>query len=469
MQRDSPPEGNLTDWRSERPAINQRVLGRVRPSGDEVLDLESFGKSLQEVERGVLDGPFLNVTDLPYSDPTFVPRAGIWEMHGDAVKQTVRSIDDMLVTGHNLTVGTLQSHRPTSVDALVAQSRAVGARFPQDRLHGFPSDYSKAYKQVPGDPDECSSLTVAQWSPIHQRIVLFAACSQLFGSKPAPLNFSRFPSWSCWCLASLFAIPCTHCVDDMIFVERASTARSAWVSWQFFAFITGWAIDAAKSPSPLADVSVIGVAIHFPADVTLDVWISVTAKRVKSLELALLHILRRGTLGCGEAASITGKLGVTLEAAYGRVGRAKLRPLLRRAYDHHTALNNQLKSCLRWWLRFLTTMPPRRVPTSIVPRRTVVTYSDGEGSGGVGVGLFRSGHTPLAAFTAVPACIRDAWQRSKDRAGSKTDIFLIEAIGPLLALFTWPNLLKDTWWLHLIDNQGSCYSLIKRLLVDLGW
>ncbi len=461
MLRHNPPTLQRDEWRARRDVLNRTAIARVRPCDDRLLEYESLHKSMQEVERGVLDGPFMRLSDIPSPSPALVPRAGIWELHGDATEPKVRNIDDMLITEHNATVGTHHSHRPTSVDALAAQTRAVSARFPSDVLHGFPSDYAKAYKQIPADPLEEGEVTIVQWSPIHQRAVLFIPYSQVFGSKAAPLNFSRYPSWCCWCLASLFAIAASHCVDDMIFVERASTAMSAWTAWQLLAALMGWDLDEAKSPFPMPSFNVIGVSLNFPATVADDVWIAVTRRRVDSLTLLLNRILDRGTLGRGEASSITGKLGFTLEASYGRVGRAKLRPLLRRAYDHYTALNPQLMACIRWWLRFLATMAPRRVPTSLVYRETIVTYSDGEGSGGVGIGLFRPGCTPLAAYTSVPECIRLAWQRARDRANSANDIFLIEAIGPLLVLFTWPNLVKNTWWLHFIDNEGSEYSLIR--------
>ena len=41
------------------------------------------------------------------------------------------------------------------------------------------------------------------------------------------------------------------------------------------------------------------------------------------------------------------------------------------------------------------------------------------------------------------------------------DIFLIEAIGPLAILTTFPKILKGTVWTHYIDNIGAEYSLVK--------
>ena len=41
------------------------------------------------------------------------------------------------------------------------------------------------------------------------------------------------------------------------------------------------------------------------------------------------------------------------------------------------------------------------------------------------------------------------------------DIYLIEAIGPLILLTAFPKLLRDALWLHFIDNAAAEASLIS--------
>ena len=74
----------------------------------------------------------------------------------------------------------------------------------------------------------------------------------------------------------------------------------------------------------------------------------------------------------------------------------------------------------------------------------MVTYSDGEGSGGVGVvifGDFPDGHQPRPVYLEIPTELRSLWDLQKERSktGVQTDILGIEATGPLIALFTWPH------------------------------
>ena len=67
---------------------------------------------------------------------------------------------------------------------------------------------------------------------------------------------------------------------------------------------------------------------------------------------------------------------------------------------------------------------------------------------------------PFAAFTRVPDEIHRLWAR-RAGAGAYHDIFLIEAIGPLAILETFPKKVQDSLWLHFIDNVAAEHSLIK--------
>ena len=64
----------------------------------------------------------------------------------------------------------------------------------------------------------------------------------------------------------------------------------------------------------------------------------------------------------------------------------------------------------------------------------------------------------MAAFCEIPPYIRELWGR---RCADDSDIFLIEAIGPLAILETFPKLLKNCLWIHYIDNVAAQYSLVR--------
>ena len=55
--------------------------------------------------------------------------------------------------------------------------------------------------------------------------------------------------------------------------------------------------------------------------------------------------------------------------------------------------------------------------------------------------------------------IRKAWDRQRD--GELNNIYLIEALGPLAVLETFPKVLRNCLWLHFIDNIAAQHTLIK--------
>ena len=111
---------------------------------------------------------------------------------------------------------------------------------------------------------------------------------------------------------------------------------------------------------------------------------------------------------------------------------------------------------------------PRPVPFGAQRRSVpVITYSDGEGGdAGVGVvifGKFPDGSQPKPVYLEIPPELRELWslQKSRSKTGTTTDIFEIEAIGPLIALLEWPQLLANRPWIHFIDNVGAQQALIR--------
>ena len=95
--------------------------------------------------------------------------------------------------------------------------------------------------------------------------------------------------------------------------------------------------------------------------------LSVSAKRIAALSLMLRSIIHKSRLPPGEASSLAGKLGFALTAMFGRVGRAKLRPIFDRCSTQRfgTGLFIQVRSGLFWWLQILQVNVSRAIPTSM--------------------------------------------------------------------------------------------------------
>ena len=91
-----------------------------------------------------------------------------------------------------------------------------------------------------------------------------------------------------------------------------------------------------------------------------------------------------------------------------------------------------------------------------------MSYSDGEGrTAAVGVALWCPWlEHPVAACTLVPDEVRQMWCSLAEKQVYK-GIFLIEAVGPLLAPLAFPKLLRNALWIHFVDNSAAEASLIN--------
>ena len=100
------------------------------------------------------------------------------------------------------------------------------------------------------------------------------------------------------------------------------------------------------------------------------------------------------------------------------------------------------------------------MPTALSELPLVISYSDGEGGlAGIGAAVWRRDGPPLALYCEVPTFLRDYWHSSS--SSRYNDIFLVEALGRLLLLLTFPKAFKGCMWLHFIDNEAAEASLVR--------
>ena len=164
---------------------------------------------MEEVALGILSEPVYELTALDMATPCLVRRHGIWEQHGEALEPTCRVLDDFREGMQSSTVGYQHTHRPASLDSLAASLRAYGTRFPE-ALKLFKSDFAKAFKQIPGMESLLDCSVIVQWDPHKSTPAFMIPYTQVFGGRSTPLNFSRYPSWCCYAMACLGALPTEH-------------------------------------------------------------------------------------------------------------------------------------------------------------------------------------------------------------------------------------------------------------------
>ena len=91
MQRYHPPLASIAQWGCDRVARIKTVLESIHSSRDIDLDRAAFEMPLAERDRGARLGPFEVGEDLASGYVCYVPRRGIWELHGSGYCANVSS------------------------------------------------------------------------------------------------------------------------------------------------------------------------------------------------------------------------------------------------------------------------------------------------------------------------------------------------------------------------------------------
>ena len=185
-------------------------------------------------------------------------------MHGGQNEPKVINIDDALEGGQNAASGSQHTHIPTNLDLWINQLRMAQELCPEQEIKQFASDFAWAYKQVAGDPSLAGLAVICQWSPKWRRPVFFVGRTQFFGGKSCPVNFARVPDFWCYVMASMGAMGMSHCVDDMLVAERASTISSGYRLWRETVALAGWDVPDKKSPPPSSSCQILGVMSDLP-------------------------------------------------------------------------------------------------------------------------------------------------------------------------------------------------------------
>ena len=90
----------------------------------------------------------------------------------------------------------------------------------------------EAYKQVPAEPSLAGFALMVQWHPQKCCPVFLVGRTQFFGGKSCPVNFARVSDWCCHALATIAGMATSHCVDDVLAVDRKTTILSGWIVWR---------------------------------------------------------------------------------------------------------------------------------------------------------------------------------------------------------------------------------------------
>ena len=229
---------------------NWVLLASVCSSGDVEFDEASLAKTKQELDAGVMLGPW-PADWLPDCVAVVSRRFPMWEHHGPQVRRKCRNIDEMSESFLNSTVEDFETRAPRGIEHILALVRVLQHLFGTDvTLCGFTADFKSAYRQVAFSPSQNKFHDVAWWDCRQRKPMVGLLTALAFGSPRAPANWGRLVLllmtivWH-----HLLLLPLDY-VDDFNGVEpsfsthticsrRTAECSAARLSWKFKASPSG--------------------------------------------------------------------------------------------------------------------------------------------------------------------------------------------------------------------------------------
>ena len=432
---------------------NRVLLASVRSSGDVELDEASLAKTKQELDAGVMLGPW-PADRLPDCVAVVSRRFPIWEHHGPQARRKCRNIDEMSESFLNSTVEDFETDTPRGIERILALVRVLQHLFGTDvTLCGFTADFKSAYRQVAISPSQYKFHGVAWWDCCQGKPMVGLLTALAFGSRRAPANWGRLVLLLMTIVWHHLLLLLLDYVDDINGVEPSFSAESARSAWIQLIDLLGLRLDPDKC-SPRASFQFDCLGVHWVLNNPSGI-LQVLHSRVLSLKADIQGILEANLLCPGHAARLRGKLSFAVVAAFGRFGRAQLSSIKRRQYASGLKdfrLTQVLRAQLQWWLMRLSSLPPRGVPREPASK-FLVAYSGGEGSGRVAVSLTDLDRQTQFCCSIIPAQVRSRWHGTQN-------IHRIEAVGPAICFLTCPESLRSQLLLFFIDNPSALGSMI---------
>lgn len=467
------------------------LLGSMRPSGDDELDKAIYKKTQEELEWGMLNGPFTEEQLTAKLGPLWVPARRFGILQGD-----YRQIDDYSEYGHNATSETSETIDAGGLDwavgiakvwaqaleegkkgrfaiALENGEQLVGHLHPDfaeksagRELLGRSLDLEKAFKQLARDPKQAALSVVAVWNPEKKMAELFEATALAFGARNCVYGFNYFARALEWILTLGLGVPCMHYFDDYPHLECQATAEDGRRGMEEALNLLGWRFKASgPKAAPFSTKFVTLGAIIDLTDLSSTGKIIVANKpeREEKIKKQLQDIREEGIIRPGVAASLAGSLQYSDAQVLGKAGGWGLRALREVSRGPPKHIDEWVLSVFRFWDKYFELSKPRVVE---VARRSppILIFTDGcaEGENFEDVGVGATLHDPMGGPIEVLSArvspgIVDSWRVS----GQKQVIGQGELFPVLLARHTWRERLVGRQVIHFIDNDSAKDALIK--------
>ena len=409
--------------------VKQQIKCRTVSSGDEEMDSLLWEKTLEEVKRGHLEGPF-EFDSIPKN---CLASSRFPLMQGGKL----RPIDNYSSSLINDTVTVSEKPVTHSIDeiALLITKLSKSARKKGVKeLFGKTADLQSAYRQLAISDESLKYSYLAVFDPVDKKPKAFRQLAVPFGSTKAVYFFLRVARALWTILVKGALIPTTNYFDDFVLLALSGDRSSCSHAFDEVMNLLGWKLSEDKSTDWSASFEALSVLFEIDQTGSGVLKVRNTEKRREELTSLIQGFLASGVMTQKEALQLRGRLQFAQAQFFGRLGRRCLNEITRHAYSGRLKLSTSAKEPLEEFGKFLSSAQPRLVGQ--VSCRTFMILTDAAfeketRTGGLG-GVLLTGSGSALSYFSVP--ISDQQADALTAQEEQTIIYELEMFGVLVGL-----------------------------------
>ena len=409
--------------------IKQQIRDRTVSCGNAETDALLWSKTLEEVDKGHLEGPF-EFESVP-ADCLISSRFPI--MQGDKL----RPIDNYSSSLINDTVTVSEKPVTHSIDEialLITKLSRVARRKGLKELFGKTADLKSAYRQLAISDESLRFSYLAVYDPTEDKAKVFRQLAVPFGSTKAVYFFLRVARALWTILVKGALVPTTNYFDDFVLLALSGDRSSCSFAFNEVMKLLGWKLSEDKTTEWDTSFEALGVLFEIDQTGSGVLRVKNTERRRKELTSSIASFLGSGKMTQKEALQLRGRLQFAQAQFFGRLGRRCLNEITRHAYSGKSKLSTYAKERLEEFGKFLSAAQPRLVGQ--VSCRTFMILTDAAfeketRTGGLG-GVLLTGTGSALSYFSVPISESQADKLSAHE--EQTIIYELEMFGVLVGL-----------------------------------
>jgi len=456
----SPASLHPDDVSDAAPRANEALRTSLSSSGDHATDVELWRKTMLEVEKGWLLGPY-NWEDLP-AGHVVSHRFPLWQ------HDKLRPIDDYSRSGVNACVTTLEQPTVDTADVAAAMfaklCEKLGKAKRPSSVMGRSFDLTAAYRQLCVSMGSRKFAVIAVYDPHTGRSRLFTQVCLPFGSRASVNGFIRCSRCIQWLATRCLLVPTTSYDDDFIVASPDCLSENTGATMELLFRLLGWLFDTTGPKADVFSHSVMALGLHLDLSESCNGIITVdnTAKRKCDIQAMVKQVLEERCLSYKGGMELRGKLSFANSQVMGKAGQYALKHVSAHvhAYPFVPKLSSAVADALNFLLARILEGKPRRICKSLGQPWFVFTDASFEPdfTGGLGGVLIAPSGTVCSWFSLL--------LESKDVRPllpllAVTGIGELETAAVVLAVQLWQERLMSSEWVAYLDNEGARFSLVK--------